>query len=91
VTSARAIDTRTPELPAGVTPLIAHIVDTHHAFETAELGRLAPLADKVLRAHGARHPELQEVARLLAALSADLLPHMRVPRPASPPWHSPCR
>jgi regulator of cell morphogenesis and NO signaling len=65
------------EAPEGVTALIAHIIEQHHVFESAELKRLAPLADKVIRVHGGRHPELAEVGRLMRELTADLLPHMQ--------------
>ena len=65
------------EPPTGLAKLIAHIIDTHHVFEAAELARLKPIAEKVLRVHGERHPELAEVNRLLSALSADLLSHMQ--------------
>jgi len=64
-------------IPHGVAPLIAHIIDAHHVFEAAELARLNPLAQKVLRVHGERHPELRTVGELLRALSDDLLPHMQ--------------
>jgi regulator of cell morphogenesis and NO signaling len=59
-----------------VAPLIEYIVERHHAYTREALARLAPLATKVLGAHGARHPELQEVAHTLRALADDLLPHM---------------
>lgn len=65
------------EPPKGVRALIAHIIDCHHVYEAAELARLTPLADKVIRVHGDRHPELREVGRLLEALTADLMSHMR--------------
>jgi regulator of cell morphogenesis and NO signaling len=56
--------------------LIDLILDRHHAFARQELTRLLPLAGKVLRVHGQRHPELQRVYELLSLLEADLLPHM---------------
>jgi regulator of cell morphogenesis and NO signaling len=74
---AAGSEPHTSEPPQGVMPLIAHIIEQHHVFESAELRRLAPLADKVIRVHGGRHPELAEVGRLLGALTADLLPHMQ--------------
>lgn len=57
--------------------LVEHLLDTHHAFTWSELERLSPLATKVARAHGERHPELAEVERLLGALRAELEPHLR--------------
>jgi len=56
--------------------LINHIVETHHVFTKSELDRVKALADKVLGAHGDRHPELLKVSDLFQRLSADLKPHM---------------
>lgn len=56
--------------------LVRHIVDTHHAYLWAELPLLDALADKVATVHGARHPELAQVRRLVGALRADLEPHL---------------
>jgi regulator of cell morphogenesis and NO signaling len=62
--------------PAGLGPLIDYILTTHHEFTRAELRRLEALSRKVAVVHGAAHPELTEVARLVVALRDDLLPHM---------------
>lgn len=56
--------------------LIGHIVPTHHDTLRTELPRLKGLLDKVQAAHGARHPELDRVGEIFAALYADLLPHL---------------
>jgi regulator of cell morphogenesis and NO signaling len=56
--------------------LAAHVVATHHAYLHEELPRLDALAQKVLEVHGDRHPELVEVRRLVAALAAELGPHL---------------
>ena len=56
--------------------LADHIVATHHEYLHAELPLLDALADKVLTVHGDRHPELAEVRRLVAAVRADLEPHL---------------
>jgi regulator of cell morphogenesis and NO signaling len=56
--------------------LADHIVETHHRYLHEELRLLDALAAKVLAAHGERHPELAEVRRLVAALRADLEPHL---------------
>ena len=42
--------------------LVGHIVSTHHRYLWAELPRLTELVEKVVRVHGAPHPELHEVA-----------------------------
>jgi regulator of cell morphogenesis and NO signaling len=62
------------ELPLG--DLTAHIVDRYHGWIRQELDRVRPMMDKVLRVHGEHHPELAELARVFAALEADLAPHM---------------
>lgn len=56
--------------------LVDHLLDTHHVFTKAAIARLPPLADQVLAAHGARHTELEQVARLVDDLVADLRPHL---------------
>jgi regulator of cell morphogenesis and NO signaling len=61
---------------ASLPELIAHILDTHHVFTKSEMVRLQLLADKVLAAHGANHPELIHLNELLNRLFADLKPHM---------------
>jgi regulator of cell morphogenesis and NO signaling len=56
--------------------LADHIVDVHHGYLHEELPLLDALAEKVLSVHGGRHPELAAVRRLVAALRADLEPHL---------------
>lgn len=56
--------------------LIAFIVDTHHAYTREALQRLQALAAKVRGVHGANHPELLVVERLVVELASDLIPHM---------------
>jgi regulator of cell morphogenesis and NO signaling len=56
--------------------LIEHILATHHAYLHEELPLLDALAVKVEGAHGGRHPELHDVARLVRELRADLEPHL---------------
>jgi regulator of cell morphogenesis and NO signaling len=56
--------------------LTEHLEATHHAYLHDELPRLRALADKVAGVHGARHPELSEVVVQVAALQADLEPHL---------------
>lgn len=56
--------------------LIQLILDRHHVFAREELARLFPLASKVRRVHGQRHPELHRVDELLSELAADIVPHM---------------
>lgn len=59
-----------------LTRLVRHILDRHHTYTRDELDRLGPLAAKVERVHGAAHPELATVTRLLRAIDDDLRPHL---------------
>lgn len=61
---------------ASLAELMVHIVDKHHVFTKNELTNLSPLVDKVVQAHGERHPELIELKRVFAELEAELFPHM---------------
>lgn len=56
--------------------LVDHLEATHHAYLHAELPRLSALADKVVAAHGTRHPELSDIRRTYETIRADLEPHL---------------
>jgi len=56
--------------------LIAHIVNTHHAYVRRALPRLAQLAQKVVNRHGDSRPELPEIQSNLAQLSEELTEHL---------------
>ena len=56
--------------------LIDHIVDTHHAYVRGALPRIAQHLDKLVSAHGERHPELARVAAAFAGVSDELTQHM---------------
>ncbi len=56
--------------------LAVRIVATYHEYTREELQLLEPLAEKVRGVHGHRRQELHEVATLVRALTADLVPHM---------------
>ncbi len=56
--------------------LVDSIERTHHAFTRQSLNTLEPLVEKVLRAHGQIHPELNEIYRLFHELKRDLEPHL---------------
>jgi regulator of cell morphogenesis and NO signaling len=62
------------QLTAG--PLSEHIQAVHHRYLDEELPALVALAAKVAGVHGARHPELAPVNRLIEDLRADLVPHL---------------
>lgn len=56
--------------------LADHIESTHHAYLHRELPRLAGLIDKVIAAHGVRHPELADLGETFAALREELDSHL---------------
>lgn len=79
IAELRAVpDPGEPEEWAHLDPaaLCDHIESTHHRYLHDELGALDGLADKVEAVHRERHPELVEVRALVAALRADLEPHL---------------
>ena len=72
------VETADSETPPSddIGSLIGHIVVTHHTYLRRELPRLEILMGKVIDAHSTAHPELHEIASLVAELSGDLLPHL---------------
>lgn len=56
--------------------LIQHILDKHHTYTRDEMERLEALANKVVNAHGANHPELLSIRDLLRQMFAELKGHM---------------
>lgn len=60
-----------------MTDIADHIEQTHHAYLKTELPRLAAIIDKVLNAHGDRHPELAELSRVFTGFAAEMTDHMR--------------
>lgn len=60
----------------GLAALAAHIVETHHVYLHEELPRIVQLADRVADAHGSRHPEMVELAKVVAAESVQLELHL---------------
>jgi regulator of cell morphogenesis and NO signaling len=75
--SARAAATAGPDWQARLLNELADfIVETHHEFTRAAIGRITPLLAKVVSKHGDRHPELRRIAAVFGALAADMEPHM---------------
>jgi regulator of cell morphogenesis and NO signaling len=62
--------------PRGPVALADFIEATHHRYLHDELPALEALAAKVRVVHRHRHPELDDVCRLVAEIHADLEPHM---------------
>lgn len=56
--------------------LIDHLLQKHHAYTKASLEELHPLLEKVVRVHGASHPELAELHVLYARLRNDMQMHL---------------
>ena len=56
--------------------LVDHIVQTHHAYVRSAVPRIAGYLRKVQEAHGARHPELAQIAAEFGTLGRDLLEHL---------------
>ncbi len=58
--------------------LVKHIVSTYHARLRTELPRLEALVTKVVRVHGEKHAELQEVGERFATLRKAIPPHLQL-------------
>lgn len=59
-------------------PLLAdYIIHTHHAYLNANTAPIAAYTDKIAAVHGARHPEVKEIAQLFAGIAADMADHLR--------------
>jgi regulator of cell morphogenesis and NO signaling len=60
-----------------VARLVDHIVAAHHDYVRVALPRIAGYLAKLAQVHGARHPELAQVAAEFEVMGRDLLQHMR--------------
>jgi regulator of cell morphogenesis and NO signaling len=60
----------------GVAELVQYILEKHHVYTKEEMERLEALSDKVVKAHGANHPELLSIRELLQQLCGELKGHM---------------
>lgn len=57
--------------------LVDHLELVHHRYLWAELPRLVGLVDRLIGAHGDRHPELHRLARCLDDIRREMEPHLR--------------
>lgn len=57
--------------------LADYIVNNHHRYVRRALPRLAAHLEKVVSAHGSRHPELVEIARSFQSVEQELTNHMQ--------------
>ena len=53
-----------------------YIVNTHHAFVRKVLPEMVTYAEKVMKVHGDRHPELLRVYQLVVGIEAELGAHL---------------
>lgn len=56
--------------------LADYIVNTHHAWLNENTGQISDHARKIAEVHGARHPEVIEIASLFAQIAVDLEDHL---------------
>ncbi|HJV20016.1 MAG TPA: iron-sulfur cluster repair di-iron protein [Sediminibacterium sp.] len=56
--------------------LADYIVNTHHSYAKKNLPDLKAYADKVMRVHGSRHPELLRVNQLVNEVYNELMAHL---------------
>lgn len=56
--------------------LAGYILETHHVFTRTMAGRLKELSARVMKAHGARHPELARVREIIDEMAGELEGHM---------------
>jgi regulator of cell morphogenesis and NO signaling len=76
VDAAASVEASARWTSLGMVGLVDHIVGTHHSYLWSELRRLSALTEKIADVHGARHPELADVATTYAAIRADLEIHL---------------
>ncbi len=53
-----------------------HIVETHHVFTRDIMETIRQLSDKVATRHGANHPEVVQLQKIVHDMADDLIPHM---------------
>jgi regulator of cell morphogenesis and NO signaling len=56
--------------------IIGHIKNTHHVYTAETIARLRVLIEKVVAAHGERHPELRRIQSVFGMLGHELSTHM---------------
>ncbi|HJT24505.1 MAG TPA: hemerythrin domain-containing protein, partial [bacterium] len=59
-----------------LTELADYILEKHHSYTRDQLGRLRALAAKVVQVHGLRHPELENIGRLVGEMAEEMEGHM---------------
>ena len=72
----RPADADVPTAWTDLPGLNRHVVTTHHRYVREHQPVLQALLDKLVKRHGAGHPELIEVREVFASLSEEMLQHM---------------
>lgn len=57
--------------------LADYVEKKHHRYVEAKTLEIMPFLEKIVRVHGDRHPELQEVEQLFKASTGELAQHMK--------------
>lgn len=60
----------------GLDFLADYIVNTHHYYVKKNLPDISAYTQKVLKVHGAQHPELNKIAELVEELNVEMTTHM---------------
>lgn len=71
-----AADTEPDPSAASMTSLCDHIEATHHVRARETFARLRTLMPRILAAHGAAHPELFDLDRVISELREEMIDHM---------------
>ncbi len=57
--------------------LADYIINTHHAYLKENTGQIAAYAQKIAEVHGARHPEVVEIAAIFGKVATAMAAHLR--------------
>ncbi len=57
--------------------LVDYIINAHHGYLKENTGQIAAYAHKIAAVHGARHPEVIEIATIFDRIADDLATHLR--------------
>jgi len=57
--------------------LADYIINTHHSYLKENTGQIAAYAHKIAEVHGARHPEVVEIAAIFDEIATDMAAHLR--------------
>lgn len=70
-------DLSAPQFPTWEpSALVAYIISKHHAYVRRALPVITAYTEKLVKVHGQNHPELVQVDRVFAGVSAEMTSHM---------------